>query len=171
ELVAGLLGPDRGETEAGVDYLAGQRLLEFMEVARIADAAPARAAQLLAIIDAALGSRHDLMSEEVRYRALQNLGLLQLNQGQAEEAEQTLAEAAEINARHVDGRRRALDNEVPADPKQREALTILYHQALRDRMLNLQRLSGVQRSRKKEAQARASLEKALEIARFFIETY
>lgn len=38
-------------------------------------------------------------------------------------------------------------------------------------MLNLQRLAGVRRSLKKEADAKAALDEALEIARYFITTY
>jgi tetratricopeptide (TPR) repeat protein len=170
-LAEALLGRGDGDTEELLGYLAGQRLLEFSEVVRLAEVAPARAAKLLAAIDAATCSRRDGMSAEVRYRALQNLGLLQLNQGDAENAARTLTEAGDINARNVEGRRRALDDEVPADPKLRQARTLLYHQALRDRMLNLQRLSGVQRSTGNSAAARGALDEALEIARHFVATY
>lgn len=170
-LMLALIQRGAGDIEAVGGYLAGQRLLEFSEVARLAETSPTRAAELLSAIDASLRSQHDLMSEEVRYRALQNLGLLQLNRGDAAAAEQALMEAGAINARHVEGRRRGLVKKASAEPKEHEALTILYHQVLRDRMLNLQRLAGVQRSLKKEADAKAALDEGLEIARHFITTY
>jgi tetratricopeptide (TPR) repeat protein len=173
-LATGLL-PDAREAGTGdsdmtdvVQYLAGQRLLQFSEEV-LSGVAPERAADLLQALDDALRDRPDPMAEEVRYRALQTLAMVQLDQGDPATAAQLLAAASEINARHLEGRKRALER--IAEPEQREVQTLFYNQTLRDRMINLQRLGRVQRSTATRAEARASFEAALEIAQYFATTY
>jgi hypothetical protein len=66
-------------------------------------------------MDVALRPQANAMAQEVRYRALQNLGLLQVRQDEPAVAAQPLAAAGEINVRFVDGWRRALEQSDPAD--------------------------------------------------------
>jgi len=130
-------------------YLSGQRLLEFTEESRLSSAAPAIALRLLGTMAGTLRQRRvlDLMTEEVLYRTLQNLGRLHSDAGDYAAAAEALESAAEINDRHAEGRRQDLEQSREADPEALQVKTIFFHQNERDRMLGLQRLGAVHRER------------------------
>src|SRR5206468_2563138 len=99
-------------------YLSGQRLLEFTEESRLSNVAPPVALRLLGTMAGTLRQRRvlDLMTEEVLYRTLQNLGRLHSDAGDYAAAAEALENAAEINDRHAEGRRQVLERSRDADP-------------------------------------------------------
>lgn len=167
--------PKRDEAEV-MGLLAGQRLLEFTEKTRLGQASPTVLRQLLNGLVDILRARlrehpGNAMEEEVLYRGLQNLGLLETDLGEIDTALLSLKEAAEINDRHAALRKRAFERSGNADPQARYVQELLYHQNERDRMLNFQRIARLHIAKKEPEAARASFEQALEISQYFLKRY
>jgi tetratricopeptide (TPR) repeat protein len=174
--VLSLLGGENGSssddwTRVG-SYLAGQRLLQFTEVSGLSEKAPRLLISLLTgMTDALQRELRTLpsgMTAEVLYRALQNLGRLHADLDDNDAAARALEEAAQINDRLAEARKRALDSNTTASEAVRAGQTIMYHQAEKDRMLNFQLLGSVHRARKDLEQASAAFERARQLAQFLL---
>lgn len=169
---------DRPDQDAALafGYLAGQRLLRFTEESRLGQEGPEILRDLLnGIIDymrkRLLDPPRSAFDETVLYRALQNLGRLETEQGELDAALPALQEAAEINDRHAAGRKRALERMPKSDERGRYAAELFYHENERDRMLNFQRIAQLHIAKNERELARTSYELALEIARYFLQRY
>jgi tetratricopeptide (TPR) repeat protein len=156
-------------------YLAGQRLLQFTEVSRLAEKAPRLLLGLLGgmreRLQQDLAKHPSGMTEELLYRTLQNLGRLGADLDDNDAAAEALEAAAKINDRHADARKRALEHSTGESAETLAAKTLLYHQNERDRMLNFQLLGNVHRARHDLQKAGAAFEQARQIAGFFLDTY
>jgi tetratricopeptide (TPR) repeat protein len=164
------------DERATMGLLAGQRLLEFTEKTRLGQVSPTILRELLnGMIDMLRQRLGDhpgkAMEEEVLYRALQNLGLLQTDLGEIDAALLALTEAAEINERHAAGRKVIYERSGNEDPQARYVLELLYHENERDRMLTFQRIARLQIAKNEPEAARTSYERALEISQFFLKGY
>jgi hypothetical protein len=175
------LTPVCGESEPAelsevMEHMAAERILEFTEKTQLGDSSPEILRELLKGMIEILRKRlldhsHQAMDEQALYRALQNLGLLQTEQGEVDAALSTLNEAAEINDRHAVLRKAAFERSRDADPQTRYGLELLYHQNERDRMLNFQRIAQLHIAKEERDAARNSYECALKIAEYFLHRY
>jgi tetratricopeptide (TPR) repeat protein len=169
---------DRPDQDAALvfGHMAGERLLRFTEESKLSQADPEILRDLLnGIIDYMRKRLRDhpgsAFEETVLYRALQNLGRLETEQGELDAALRTLQEAGEINDRHAAGRKRAFEHTPKSDKQARYAKELFYHENERDRMLNFQRIAQVHIAKNERESARTSYEQALEIARYFLQRY
>jgi tetratricopeptide (TPR) repeat protein len=165
----------QGVTEL-MEHMAAERMLEFTEKTQLRHSSPEVLRELLNGMIEILRKRllvdpYRAMDEQALYRALQNLGLLQTEQGEVDAALSTLNEAAEINDRHATLRKAAFERSRDGDPQIRYAQELLYHQNERDRMLNFQRIAQLHIAKQERDAARRSYERALEIAEYFLKRY